>query len=99
MKTDLLPISEKKAGLLNSFFFANQCSFIKYNSVLPTDYKLFTDKSFSNITFTDNDTRRKIRDLDPNKAHGHDIVSLCAKDLWRFFLQTHRTYFQSLPRA
>ena len=38
----------EKAHLLNSLF-ANQCSLIKYNSVLPTNCENRTDKSLSNI--------------------------------------------------
>ena len=57
----------EKAELFNSFF-ANQCSFVRNSSVLPTDFELFTDKSLSNITFTDNDIGRIISSLDSNKA-------------------------------
>ena len=49
---------------------------IRNNSVLPTDFELFADKSLSNITFTDNDTGRIINSLDPNKAHSHDMMSI-----------------------
>ena len=57
----------EKAELFNSFF-ANQCSFVRNSSVLPTDFELFTDKSLSNIAFIDNDIGRIISSLDPNKA-------------------------------
>ena len=49
---------------------------LRNSSVLPTDFELFTDKSLSNITFTDNDIGRIINSLDPNKAHGHDMMSI-----------------------
>ena len=65
----------EKAELLNSLF-ANQCSLVQNSSVLPTYFKLFTDKSLSNITFTDNDIGRIISSLDRNKAHGHDMKSI-----------------------
>ena len=61
-----------KVELLN-FFFANQCSLIKSNIEFPTDQKNLTDKSSSNITFTDNDFAKIIQGLDLNKAHGYDI--------------------------
>ena len=64
-----------KAELFNSSF-ANQCSSVQKSSVLPTDFELFRDKSFSNIIFTDNDVGRIISSLDPNKAHGHDMMSI-----------------------
>ena len=72
MKTKLLLTSEKR--LIN--FFANQCSLIKKTSVLPTNCESLIDKSLSNITFTDNDIGKIIKDLDLNKAHGHDITSI-----------------------
>ena len=65
---------KEKAELFNSSF-ANQCSSVQNSSVLPTDFELFRDKSFSNI-FTDNDVGRIISSLDPNKAHGHDMMSI-----------------------
>ena len=72
MKTKLLLTSEKR--LIN--FFANQCSLIKKTSVLPTNCESLIDKSLSNITFTGNDIGKIIKDLDLNKAHGHDIISI-----------------------
>ena len=65
----------KKAELFN-FFFANQCSLISSSSALPTDYELFTDKSLSNITFTDDDIGKTISSLDRSKAHDHDMMSI-----------------------
>ena len=63
----------EKAELFNSLF-ANQCSLIWNSSVLPIDYEFFTDKSLSNITFTDNDIRKIMSSLGP--SHGHDMVSI-----------------------
>ena len=65
----------KKAELFN-FFFANQCSLISSSSALPTDYELFTDKSLSNISFTDDDIGKTISSLDRSKAHDHDMMSI-----------------------
>ena len=79
MKTKLLLTSEKR--LIN--FFANQCSLIKKTSVLPTNCESLIDKSLSNITFTDNDIGKIIKDLDLNKAHGHDIISIPMLELCR----------------
>ena len=47
---------------------------IKNTSVLPTNCEILTDKSLSNITFTDNDIEKIIKGLDPNKDHGHDLI-------------------------
>ena len=43
-----------KAELFNTLF-ANECSLVRNSSVIPTDFELFTDKSLSNMTFTDQD--------------------------------------------
>ena len=65
----------EKAELLNSFF-SDQCSLVRNSSVLPTDFELFTDKSLSNITFSVNSIIRIISSLDPNKAHGHNMMNI-----------------------
>ena len=49
---------------------------IANTSVLPTNCESVTDKSLSNISFTDNDIGKIIKSLDPNKAHGHDMMSI-----------------------
>ena len=65
----------EKAELFNTFF-ANQCSSVRNSSVIPTDFKLFTDKSLSNITFIENDIGRIISSLDPNKGLDQDMMSI-----------------------
>ena len=65
----------EKAELFNSFF-ANKCSLITNTSVLPINCESLTDKSLSSISFTDNDIGKIIKSLDPNKAHGHDMMSI-----------------------
>ena len=77
----------EKAELFNAFF-ANQCSLIKNTSVLPTNSESLTDKSLSNITFTDNDIGKIIKSLDLNKAHGRDMISirmlkLCGRSVYK----------------
>ena len=49
---------------------------ITNTSVLPTNCESLIDKSLSNISFTDNDIGKIIKCLDPNKAHGHDMMSI-----------------------
>ena len=66
----------EKAELFN-YVFIDQCSLIKKTSVLPTICENLTDKFLSNITFTDNDIRRIIKGLYPNRAHDHDMISIC----------------------
>ena len=66
---------KEKAELLNSFF-SKQCSLITNNSKLPTSPSYLTDKRLSTITFSAEDIGKIIRSLDPNKAHGHDNLSI-----------------------
>ena len=65
----------KKADLFNSFF-AKQSSIIENNSVLPSSINPITDQYLANIEFTKDDIKRIICRLDPNKAHGHDVISI-----------------------
>ena len=65
----------KKADLFNSFF-AKQCSIIENNSVLPSSNNPITYQYLANIEFTKDDIKRIICKLDPNKAHGHDTISI-----------------------
>ena len=65
---------ENKAGIFNTYF-ANQCSILENSSVIPQlHYK--TDKRVSNISFSSSDLSNIIKDLNPNKAHGHDNISI-----------------------
>ena len=57
-------------------FFAKQCSIIDNSSELPSNFLKKTDKSISAVTFTCNDIATLIKNLDPNKAHGHDMISI-----------------------
>ena len=65
----------KKVDLFNSFF-AEQCSIVENNSVLPSSTIPVTDQYLANIEFTKNDSKRIICKLDPNEAYGHDMVSI-----------------------
>ena len=67
---------KKKAELFN-LFFAKQCSIIDNSSELPSNFLKKTDKSIFAITFTCNDIATLIKNLDPNKAHDHDMISIC----------------------
>ena len=65
----------KKADLFN-FFFAKQCSIIESSSVLPTSTNPIIDQYLSNIEFTEDNIKRIACKLDPNKAHGHNMISI-----------------------
>ena len=65
----------KKAELFNCFF-AKQCSIINNSSELPSNILKKADKSISTVTFTSDDIATLIRNLDPSKAHGHDMLKV-----------------------
>ena len=46
------------------------------SSKLPSAFSKKIDKFISSISFSSNDITRIIQGLDPNKAHGHDMISI-----------------------
>ena len=66
---------KKKAELFN-LFFAKQCSKIDDSGELPLNFVKKSDKSISAITFSCDDIATLIKNLDPNKAHGHDVINI-----------------------
>ena len=65
---------KKKANIFNDFF-ADQCSIFNNGSVLP-GINLKTNKQLTNIIISDQDLSAIIKNLNPNKAHGHDNISI-----------------------
>ena len=85
---------KEKAELFNSFF-AKQCSIIDNGSEIPSFLHPKTDKSLSNITFTEKDIEKVKQSLDPNKAHGHDMISIhmlkiCGKSIIKPLLMIYK---------
>ena len=66
---------QEKSEIFNSFF-ADQCSPISNGSVLPSEFPLQTDSTLSTCHFAKEDILQIINNLDPNKAHGHDEISI-----------------------
>ena len=66
---------KKKVELFNSFF-GNQCSLINNKSQLPRTLSYKTNERLYSIKITDYDILKIIAKLDPNKAHGHDKMSI-----------------------
>ena len=66
---------KEKTNIFNNFF-ANQCSIVSNNSELPVTLTRKTHESLSTIDFSTDDILKIIRNLDPNKAHGHDMISI-----------------------
>ena len=67
-------------------FFAKQCSKIDNSSELPLNFLKKTDEYISAITFSCDDIATLIKNLDPNRAHDHDMISirmlkLCGKSI------------------
>ena len=65
-----------KAELFNSFF-ASQCSLIKNDSKPPSHLNYETDNHLLTANFSIDDIAKIPQNLEPNKAHGHDKVSIC----------------------
>ena len=68
---------KKKAKLFDSFF-AKQFSLISNGSELSQP-SFTTEKRLDTLNFFNNDIEMIIQNLDPNKAHGHDKISICIK--------------------
>ena len=68
-------ILRKKAQLFNIFFW-KQCSLIPNNSSLPAGINYITDKRVSTVTFSARDIGKIVQNLDSNKTHGHDNLSI-----------------------
>ena len=78
----------QKAELSNSFF-AEQCSILQNSSKLPTNLASRTDQSLTSINFSQDDILKIIQNLNPNKAHGPDKISIrmikiCGNSLCKF---------------
>ena len=53
-----------------------QCSLISNSSELPLNLHYTSEKCLNTLNFSNNDTEKIIQNLDPNKAHGHDKISI-----------------------
>ena len=66
---------KEKAELFNSFF-AKQCSIIDNSSENLSFLHPKTNQSLSNITFTEKDIEKVTQNLDSNKTHRHEMISI-----------------------
>ena len=57
-------------------FFADQCSVLRNKSELPATLSKKTRESLTTIDVSNNDILKIIRNLDTNKTHGHDLISV-----------------------
>ena len=53
-----------------------QCSLISNSSKLPSHIKYLTDNCLSFVSFSHDKIAKVIQNLDPNKAHGQDNISI-----------------------
>ena len=79
--TDIQP----NANIFNKFF-ANQCTPLKKDSVLPTNQMLLTQARLGSLDFNDGEILKIIRTLNVSKPHGYDDISvrmikICDKSL------------------
>ena len=78
---------KEKAELFNTCI-AEQCSLPKNSSELPKLLLFLTEKRLSNDLISNENIIKIINDLDPNKAHSHEMISirmlkLCGSSLCR----------------
>ena len=66
---------KEKAELFNDFL-TRQCSLVDDESKLPSVLNKKTCQSLSTVEFSTYDILKIIRNLDPTKAHGHDMISI-----------------------
>ena len=66
---------QEKSEIFNSFF-AGEYSLISNKNILPSELPLWTD-NISSCHFTKDDILQIINNIDPNKAHVHDKISIC----------------------
>ena len=72
---DPMTSSKEKAEIFNSFF-PEQCSFLNNSNKLLSAFLKRTEKVISSISLSSNDIAKIIWDLDPNEAHGHNMISI-----------------------
>ena len=64
-----------KSEIFNSHF-DKQCSLLKNETQIPPQLLPNTNTCLSAARFSENDILKVIQKLDPNKAHGHDKISI-----------------------
>ena len=67
-------------------YFSKQCTTIDNNSAIPANTSFVTEERLSTFEIYPGDIIKIIRSLDPNKAHGHDeitirIIKMCASSI------------------
>ena len=72
---------KKKCDLFNSYF-ADQCTSLANDSKLPSALTVHTESLLESFHFSADHIGDIIEKLYPNKAHGHDMISICILKLY-----------------
>ena len=72
----------KACELVNSYFIG-QCTSLVNNVHLLTRFSTHTESILRSTDFSVEQVRNIIKQLDPNKAHGHGKISICMLKLGR----------------
>ena len=91
--------TQAKANIFNNFF-AEQCTPMKNNSMLPTNQIFLTQARQGSLDFNEGEILKIIRNLNINKAHGHDEISIrmikiCDKSLLKPLIILFEIYIKS----
>ena len=75
----------EKANLFNDYF-SKQCTTIDNNSDIQANTNFVTEERSSTFEICSSDIAKILRPLDPNKAHGHDkitirMIKMCASSI------------------
>ena len=65
----------EKANLFNDYF-SKQCTTIDNNSDIQANTNFVTEERSSTFEICSSDIAKILRPLDPNKAHGHDKITI-----------------------
>ena len=88
-----------KANWFNNYF-SQQRTTVDNDSSIPPNITFATEQKLSTLEFCTDDIVKIIKSLDPNKAHGHDEISirtikLCATSIAKPLSILVRNYFEN----
>ena len=74
---------KEKAEIFNSFlfylfiYFLKKCSIIDNSIKLPSNLVHHTNEKLSDVIFKNKEICKVISGLGPDKAYGHEMISIC----------------------
>ena len=72
---------KEKSNIFKNYF-PQQCSVTNNNSTVLKGVLYWTDISLAKIVFTTDDIANIIKNLDSNKSHSHDNISIRMSNIW-----------------